>query len=89
MRYGWSGKKTLKRNTKQSHKFPENKKGVLKGRDMLQLFKGFISILNILWILAALCALFVAEGDRDRGTTILNIVLICTMALNLVEIWLL
>ena len=56
---------------------------------MLQIFKGFVSIFNILWILAALCALLVAEGDRDRGTTILNIVLICTMALNLIEIWLL
>ena len=56
---------------------------------MSQFFKLVVMVLNILWILAALCALLVSEGDRDRGTTILNIVLICTMALNLIEIWLL
>ena len=56
---------------------------------MSQFFKLVVTILNILWILAALCALLVAEGDRDQGTTILNIVLICTMALNLAEMWLL
>lgn len=56
---------------------------------MLQLFKGFVSIFNILWILAALCALLVSEGDRDRSTTFLNCTLICTMALNLIEMWLL
>lgn len=56
---------------------------------MAQFFKWVITVLNILWILAALCALLVAEGDRERSTTILNVVLICTMALNLVEMWLL
>ena len=56
---------------------------------MAQFFKLVVTVLNILWVLAALCALLVAEGDRDRGTRILNIVLICTMALNLIEIWLL
>ena len=56
---------------------------------MSQFFKLVVTILNILWILAALCALLVAECDRDQGTTILNIVLICTMALNLAEMWLL
>lgn len=54
---------------------------------MSQFFKLVITVLNILWILAALCALLVSEGDRDRGTTFLNCTLIYTMVMNLIFLW--
>ena len=54
---------------------------------MLQLFKLVSTVLNILWILAALCALLVSEGDRDKSTTFLNCTLIYTMVMNLIFLW--
>ena len=54
---------------------------------MAQFFKLVVTVLNILWVLAALCALLVSEGDRDRSTTFLNCTLIYTMVMNLIFLW--
>lgn len=54
---------------------------------MSQFFKLVVTVLNILWVLAALCALLVSEGDRDRGTVFLNCTLIYTMVMNLIFLW--
>ena len=53
---------------------------------MAQFFKVFITIINILWVLAALCSLYFTK-ERDRGITFLNCALIYTMLMNLIEIW--
>ena len=53
---------------------------------MAQFFKVFITVINILWILAALCALFFTK-ERDKGITFLNCTLLYTMLMNLIEIW--
>jgi len=53
---------------------------------MLQLFKVFITIINILWVLAALCSLYFTK-ERDRGITFLNCTLIYTMVMNLIFLW--
>lgn len=53
---------------------------------MAQFFKWVITVLDILWIMAALCSLYFTK-ERDRGIMFLNCTLIYTMLMNLIEIW--
>ena len=53
---------------------------------MSQFFKIFITVLNVLWILAVIYAMSI-DQQKTKAFRFFALTLIYTMAMNLLEIW--